>query len=71
MSIKKPWRWTKLRLAIRSLIESGRSPESIIKMMDDAYLKNFPDARVSEKVMTTSSHNISVTEVAERIKSKS
>ncbi len=67
MSIRKPWRWTKIRLAIRSLIEGGKSPEEVIKMMDDAYDKNFPDARISERAMTYSGHKISVTEVAERI----
>ncbi len=70
MSIRKPWRWTKVRLAIRNLIEGGRSPESIIKMMDDAYLKNFPDARISEKAMTLSDHQETVNAVAERVKEK-
>jgi len=68
MTIRKPWRWTKLRLAIRGLLEDGRTPESIIKMMDDNYLAHYPDARISEKAMTLSGHTISVNAVAERIK---
>ncbi len=62
----RPWRWTRLRLAIKGLLEDGRTPESIIEMMDNSYLDANPDARISEKAMTLADHQETVNAVAER-----
>ncbi len=71
MRMTKPWRWTKARKGIRTLLEGGRTPDQVIKLMDDAYDGAYPDARASERAMTYSGHNIMVNEVAERLEKKS
>ena len=67
--MKKPWRWTKLRINIRKLLEGGQTPFEIEQLMVRSFDKAHPDAGQAERAMTYADYYTTVTEVAERIKS--
>ena len=68
---RKPWRWTKSRMRIRTLLRGGKTPFEIEQLMVRAFDKHHPDARDSERLLTVGSFYRDVTEVAERIKDES
>jgi hypothetical protein len=65
--MSKPWRWTKFRKAVRTLLEGGKTVDEIERMLIVSYKTKNPDARPSEAAATLASLSREVKAVAERV----
>lgn len=65
--MNKPWRWTKYRIAIRTLLEGGTTVKELKNHTVNTFNKNNPDARPSERAASIASMWREIDAVAERI----